>query len=367
MGFFSRNCTQFAVLLTTVIINLQLQLTINYGMQADNLPSSDAVIAQYKKENIPLMRLFDPSQEALKALRGSGIRVSVGVKNEDVTNIAMDVNAAMKWVNTNVAPYIKEVDIKWITVGNEMVPGPGSNLIPQAMNNILSGLNAAGISQVKVSTVVNAAVLGASSPPSAGTFSADASADMQGIVVWLAGTNNPLLVNLYPYFAYAENPGQISLDYALFKAQQPVVDGQYSYYSLFEAMVDAFNAALEKVSASNVTIVVSETGWPSAGNDPYTSKENAQSYNQNLIDKMKSKGTPRKPSNIMDIFIFAMFNEDKKPSGVEQNWGLHYPNMDPVTNIKVSVGVKNEDLTKIAMNVNIATQWTPMSFLTSKT
>lgn len=95
-------------------------------------------------------------------------------------------------------------------------------------------------------------------------------------------------------------------------------------------MVDAFIAALDKNGGENVTLVVSETGWPTAGNEPYTSAENAQVYNQRLVDKMKQAGTPRRPSQKFDIFIFAMFNENKKPVGIEQNWGIFYPNMNPV-------------------------------------
>ncbi|KMT20022.1 hypothetical protein BVRB_1g000420 [Beta vulgaris subsp. vulgaris] len=336
MKLCSTNLFFFTVVVAlNLTINLQLQLTsaiigANYGMQADNLPSPINVITLYMHENIPLLRLFEPHSDVLDALRGSIIKVSLGVKNEDVPDIAMNTNTAMQWVNTNIVPFIREVDIGWITVGNEMVPGPNANLIPQAMNNLLSALNSARITNIKISTVVNANVLGVSSPPSAGTFSDEASATMQGIVTWLNGTNNPLLINVYPYIAFASNPTQIPLDYALFNAQQPVIDGEYTYYSLFEAMVDAFYAALEKIGANNLNVVVSETGWPNAGNDPYTSKQNAQTYNQELIDKMKQTGTPRRPNNILDIFIFSMFNEDKKAVGVEQNWGFHYPNMDAV-------------------------------------
>lgn len=144
------------------------------------------------------------------------------------------------------------------------------------------------------------------------------------------GTKSPLMINVYPYIAFASNIGQIPLDYALFAAQNPVIDGQYVYHSLFEAMVDSFYAAVEKNGAQNVPIVVAETGWPTAGNEPYTSVGNAQAYNQRLINKMKQSGTPRRPGILLECLIFAMFNEDQKPVGVEQNWGIHYPNMNPV-------------------------------------
>ncbi|KAL2926507.1 Lichenase-2 [Bienertia sinuspersici] len=205
------------------------------------------------------------------------------------------------------------------------------------MNNILSGLQAAGLTEIKVSTVVTVDVLGVSAPPSAATFCPKASAIMEGIAVWLAGTNNPLFISVYPYSTFAANPYQIGLDYALFRARQPVIDGQYKYYSLFEAMVDAFYAAMDKVGGGNITVVVAETGWPTVGKDPYdpfTNKQNAHKYNQNLIDKMKDTGTPRKPLNILDIFIYAMYSENEKPKGVDQNWGFHYPNMDLVYPLK---------------------------------
>ncbi|GMY17189.1 Glucan endo-1,3-beta-glucosidase [Fagus crenata] len=37
-----------------------------------------------------------------------------------------------------------------------------------------------------------------------------------------------------------------------------------------------------KINTANVYISISETGWPHAGTNPYTSKENALMYNANL-------------------------------------------------------------------------------------
>ncbi|XP_074265084.1 glucan endo-1,3-beta-glucosidase-like [Silene latifolia] len=303
---------------------------VNYGLQGDNLPPPGSVINLYKQENIPLLRLFEPNHEALEALRGTGIKVALGVINDDVPNIASDLNVANQWVATNVVPYKDDVIFGWIALGNEIVPAVASSSIPGAMQNIQQALNSVGLTGIKVTTVVNTAVLGASYPPSAGEFNDASSGFMKGIINWLQSTNNPLLVTLYPYMAYASDPVNISLGYAQFNPENPIIDGQFKYYSLFEAMVDAFYAALEKNGGPNVPLVVAETGWPTAGNDPYTSVSNAQTYNQNLINKMKNVGTPKRGSSILDIFIFAMFNENQKPAGVEQNWGIHYPTMEPV-------------------------------------
>lgn len=42
------------------------------------------------------------------------------------------------------------------------------------------------------------------------------------------------------------------------------------------------------------------------------------------------KGTPLKPGRPIETFLFALFDEDKKPGDdVERNFGLFTPNMEP--------------------------------------
>jgi exo-beta-1,3-glucanase (GH17 family) len=135
---------------------------------------------------------------------------------------------------------------------------------------------------------------------------------------------------VYPYFAYKGSPGDISLNYALFLPGTTVRDGGNGlvYTNLFDAMVDAIHAALEKAGAASVRVVVSESGWPSAGGAA-ASVQNARTYNQNLINHA-AQGTPKRPG-ALETFVFAMFNENKKPGEpTEQNFGLFYPNKSPV-------------------------------------
>lgn len=189
---------------------------------------------------------------------------------------------------------------------------------------------------IRVTTVVASNALGTSFPPSQGAFSDEVVGDMTEIVKFLAdvvaGTPaRVLMVNVYQYFAYAADPEHVSLDYAQFLSQGPVVkDGDLEYRHLFDAMLDAFYSAMEKVGGPNVGIAISESGWPSTWNGNFTTPEVAQRYNTHCISHIASSGTPKRPGYLMDGFVFAMFNENQKPAGVEQNFGLFYPNGQPV-------------------------------------
>lgn len=306
---------------------------VNFGTHGNNLPFPEDVKNLYESCKIQQMRLFEPNSYILEALRHSGLSVCIGVKNEDIANLSKfnDQSACIDWLNTNIVPYKNDVTFKYITVGNEAIPGPLAMYLPGAMNNMYNALNSLGLGKIKVTTVVPTTVLQTSYPPSAGAFLPEVFPLMGAIISFLNGNSVPLMVNVYPYFGYAADPSHISLEYATFLSKTPfVVDGQFQYYNLFDASVDAFHAAIEKVNAGNISVAISETGWPSAGNDPYASKENAEVYNTNLVNHVTKNGTPRRPQQIMDTFVFAMFNENLKPQGVEQNFGLFYPSMEPV-------------------------------------
>nr|XP_010921891.1 glucan endo-1,3-beta-glucosidase [Elaeis guineensis] len=301
-----------------------------YGMNGNNLPQPSAVVNLYKSKNINAMRLYDPNQAALQALKGSNIQLILDVPNTRLQSLASSPSAANNWVQQNVKAYSSGVSFKYIAVGNEVIPGAEAQYVLPAMRNIYSALSSAGLqNQIKVSTAVATSVLGKSFPPSQGAFSSAAMTYLSPIVQFLASNGAPLLVNVYPYFSYVNNPNQINIEYALFTSPGTVVtDGQYKYQNLFDAIVDAIYAALEKVGGSNVAIVVSESGWPSAGGTAATIN-NAKTYNQNLINHV-GQGTPRRSGKAIEAYIFEMFNENLKSSGIEQNFGLFYPNMQPV-------------------------------------
>ncbi|KAL2514624.1 Glycosyl hydrolase superfamily protein [Forsythia ovata] len=167
------------------------------------------------------------------------------------------------------------------------------------MRNIKTAISAAGLgNQIKVSTSIETDVLGNSYPPSDGVFQ--------------------------PVFSRIGNPQQISIQYALFTSSGIVTPDGTRYQNVFYAILDAMYAALEKASGSSQVIVVSESGWPSAGGQD-TSIDNVRTYNTNLVQRVKA-GTPKRPGRAIETYIFAMFDEDQKSPEYEKNFGLFLPN-----------------------------------------
>ncbi|CAI9782817.1 unnamed protein product [Fraxinus pennsylvanica] len=302
-----------------------------YGTLGDNLPSAPQVIALCNKYNINRLRLYNPNQAILKALKGNlSISVIVGVPNEELPGIARNPSTAKSWVRNNILNYAN-VNFRYIAVGNEI--SPSSNLAPYvvpSMENIHSAISAARLGyRIKVSTSLSMEILARSYPPSTSVFKSEIlSSFIIPIVNFLVKNQSPLLLSVYPYFAFSSNTKDISLAYALFTSPSTVVkDGNYEYQNLFDAMVDATHAALEKTGGTNVEIVVSESGWPSAGGTA-TTLENARIYNSNLI-KHVEKGTPRRPGKPVETYVFDLIDENQKSPELEKHWGLFLPNQQP--------------------------------------
>jgi len=301
-----------------------------YGQVANNLPPAQKVIDMIQQNIIEKVRIFNPDQATLNAIRGSNISLVIGVPNEDIQSIANDAASANNWVQNNILKYSKDVNFKYIAVGNEINPSydPTSKFVLPAMQNIYTALASANLQiQIKISTAIHMPLLGISYPPSAGAFSLSTIPYITPIVQFLVKTGAPLLANVYPYYSYIGDPKNIPLDYALFKQQG---NNEVGYQNLFDAQLDSVYAALEKVGGSDVKIVVSESGWPSAGGYSATT-ENALTYYTNLINHVNTgNGTPMRPSQAIETYLFAMFDENQKPGAeIEHHFGLFNPDTSP--------------------------------------
>uniref|UniRef100_A0A803R190 glucan endo-1,3-beta-D-glucosidase n=1 Tax=Cannabis sativa TaxID=3483 RepID=A0A803R190_CANSA len=259
---------QTNILSTFLLIGLLVMATIEktgaqigvcYGMLGNDLPSKQEVIDLFKQNNIQRMRIYDPNQEALQALRGTNIELILDLPNSDLQKMASSQPEADTWVQNNIQNY-NDVNIKYIAVGNEVDPnGQNAQYLFPAMQNIQNSINKAGLTdRVKVSTSLKYDFIGDGSfPPSKGSIRSTYKPLFDRIIEFLNNNRAPLLVNLYPYFSYSGQPNTIPLDYALFTASSEVVhdDGSgLGYQNLFDAMLDTAYFALEKVGGDHWTL-----------------------------------------------------------------------------------------------------------------
>ncbi|XP_010928243.1 glucan endo-1,3-beta-glucosidase GII [Elaeis guineensis] len=321
---------------------------VNYGRVANNLPPAANVVQLLKSQGIDQVKLYDTDPNVLRALAGTGIRVVVALPNEQLAAAARRPGFALAWVQRNVAAYHPATQIQAIAVGNEVFVDPHnltSALVP-AMQNVHAALARLRLdADVKVSSPIALTALQNSYPSSAGSFRADlAEPVMKPMLELLRQTGSYLMVNAYPFFAYEANADVISLDYALFRPNPGVLDSGngLKYYSLLDAQIDAVFAAMSALKYDDVKVVISETGWPSKGdaNETGAGAANAAAYNGNLVRRVLSgnAGTPRRPQADLDVYLFALFNEDQKPGPTsERNYGLFYPDEEKVYDIEFTL------------------------------
>nr|GMD07440.1 glucan endo-1,3-beta-glucosidase 11-like [Ipomoea batatas] len=311
---------------------------INYGQVADNLPSPEDVVPLVKAVGATRLKLYDTDPKVLKAFGNTNVEFIVSVPNEYLSKIK-DPAKAQAWVKQNVQAYLPATKITCIAVGNEVLTFNDTtlsgNLLP-AMQSVHAALVSLNLDkQVTVTTAHSLAVLETSYPPSAGAFRRDLVDCICQILEFHVKTSSPFLINAYPYFAYKANPKQVSLDFVLFQPNPGIVDpvSNLHYDNMLFAQMDAVHSALDSLGYKNVCVQISETGWPSKGDadEAGATEDNARKYNCNLMKLMTSKkGTPRRPTNDLNIYVFAMFNENMKPGPTsERNYGLFKPDGTP--------------------------------------
>ncbi|ERN00410.1 glucan endo-1,3-beta-glucosidase 11 [Amborella trichopoda] len=311
---------------------------VNYGQIANDLPSPSDVAKLLQSIGINKVKLYDADPRVLHAFANTHIEFIIGLDNEFLPKMTNQAKS-LAWVKDNVQAYFPSTKITCITVGNEILTGNDSvlmaNLLP-AMQSVHQALQTLGLDkQVTISTAHSLAILASSYPPSNGAFREDLSEFITPLLDFHSKTRSPFLINAYPYFAYKANPKQVPLEYVLFEENQGMKDpgSGLHYDNMLFAQIDAARSAMARLGHGSVELKVSETGWPSKGDtdEAGATPDNARHYNGNLFQLLaKGKGTPLKPNNAPDVYVFALFNENMKPGpGSERNYGLFKPDGTP--------------------------------------
>ncbi|GMP96818.1 hypothetical protein CsSME_00045299 [Camellia sinensis var. sinensis] len=353
MEFNRANCSSilvvFFILGLVFPASMVAAIGINYGQIANNLPSPENVIPLVRSIGASKIKLYDADPRVLKAFANSSVEFIVGLGNEYLGKMR-DPDKAQAWVKTNVGAYIPATKITCITVGNEVLTlndtSLSDSLLPamQSVHTALVNLNLE--KQVSVTTAHSLAVLETSYPPSAGAFRPDLRGRITQILDFHLKTGSPFLINAYPFFSYKANPKQVPLDFVLFQPNSGIVDpvSNLHYDNMLFAQIDAVYSALASPSLSlgggggggggggpykKLPVQISETGWPSKGDqdEAGATPDNANKYNTNLMKLIaQNKGTPLKPNSDLNIYVFALFNENMKPGPTsERNYGLFNP------------------------------------------
>ncbi|KAF8389125.1 hypothetical protein HHK36_025811 [Tetracentron sinense] len=305
---------------------------INYGRISDNIPPPESVVTLLKAAKIKSIRIYDADHSVLKAFKGSGIEIVVGLGNEYLKEMSVNEDRPLDWIKENVQPFLPGTRIRGIAVGNEVL-GTGDQELWEALlgavKNVYKALDRLHLTKlIQVSSPHSQGVFATSFPPSSCTFKEDLVQYIKPLLEFSSEIGSPFFINAYPFLAYMSDPEHIDINYALFKPNPGTLDQKTNlhYDNMFDAQIDAAYAALEKVGFGKMEVIISETGWASNGDETEAGAtvENARTYNLNLRKRLaKKKGTPLKPKTAVKAYIFALFNENLKPGPTsERNFGL---------------------------------------------
>ncbi|CAN8269559.1 unnamed protein product [Cochlearia groenlandica] len=322
---------------------------INYGQLGNNLPSPSDSINLIKSLNAKSVKLYDANPTILTALNATDITVSVMVPNQLIVNISKSESFSDDWIRSNILSFYPSTKIRYLLVGNEILSSADSDLrsaLVPAMRKIQRSLKTHGVKKVKVGTTLAIDVLKSSFPPSSGEFRSDISGSViKPMLRFLNRTKSFLFVDVYPYFAWVQDPTRMDLPYAIFESNNVTVTDpltNLTYHNLFDQMIDAFVFAMKRIGYPDLRIWVAETGWPNNGDYDQIGANiyNAATYNRNLIKKLTSDpplGTPARPGKILPSFLFALYNENLKTGpGTERHFGLLHPNGKKIYEIELS-------------------------------
>jgi hypothetical protein len=321
------------------------------GTQYTGAPAAAAVVALLQRQSVTHVRLLGGAGDGalLAAMAGTGMEVMVTLPNAQLLGVGESNATARNWARANVQAYLPATNITAVCVGTDVLtsdPNAALVLLP-ALRFLRAALLSSNLSaHVRLSTTLHPSLILDAFPPSQAFFNKSWTPTvLSPLLDFLASSSSFLLLDLLSYDIYRAAGGAVSLDYALLNPLTPaqlVVDPNtlFQYRSLFDAVLDSAYFALARLNRSDLPVVVSAAGWPSAGG-PDASPDNAALHNSNLIARvLNGSGTPKRPHSPLDAFLFELFDEDAAPaSPTLRSYGLFNassPSLAPVYTLRLS-------------------------------
>lgn len=321
----------FFFLLPAARVGASESIGVCWGRVARQPIPPTNVVSQLQANNITKVKLFNADPAVLGALTGTGIEVMVMVNNSEVVSVANSMEAAQQWVDQNVQTWLPYgVNIKYISVGNEPYLKNKQDVddsVESAVTNIYNALVYDEIDdKVKVTVSFNSEILANTVPPSGAYFATNWTSQLKYIASLIANTSSVFSVNIYPFYnMYSGESKPLSASNVFFDQSSLSTN---PYANVFDATFDSLLYALENASvpSDTVNVVIGEIGWPSDG-DSVANLSWAQSYNQQVLAKMLTgEGTPKRPNQVIQGYLFGLFDEDAKsilPGAFERRWGIY--------------------------------------------
>ncbi|CAK9140485.1 unnamed protein product [Ilex paraguariensis] len=321
----------FYMLFLSARADLSQHLGLNWGRHTTQKLLPSMVIDLLLENGIKKVKLFSLNDAVLTAFAYTDIELMVSIPSV----LLYEVNTtddARDWVKTNIGPYLTNVKITTVVIGNEPFSAvddeQGYLKVISVMKNIQTALNEAGYGHIKANIPHFSDTL---QPyplvkPSDADFRDDIKDYMLQVLRHLRVHDAPFLANISPIFLIDQfNLTDIEFLFLDNYSNHTIQDNIITYRNAFDAAHDAYVSALNKNGFSDMKIVVGQIGWPTDG-----SKEanlvNSERFFKGFLRRMASeKGTPLRPEPL-EAYLYNLQDENKikiARSGYQRHWGIY--------------------------------------------
>ncbi|MQL95824.1 hypothetical protein Taro_028508 [Colocasia esculenta] len=302
-----------------------------YSMSTAGLPPPKQVADALVDAGVSRVLLIDTYPEGIAAFNGTPFHITIGVNNSVLPLLAANRSEAIRWIGDHIIG--PNVAVGTISVGHDLLStyiALYKYLLP-ALRNLQAAFTTMGL-DMSLTTSCSYDIICPGFPPSEAHFNSSvAETHVMPLMEFLTETSSPFLIQLYPFKLYNSDViPRASTGLATFDSRPGIflTDPKTGlvYQNMFDAMVDATVAALDKLGYPDIRVVVAGTGWPSEGTDdqPEASPVIAAEYTERLVSRLSSgAGTPALPDVTPVAYIFSLF-DGPMVAGMPTawNWGI---------------------------------------------